>query len=409
MHETVVRALALQQDAKSLAAEANLIWSEVEGYTATQIGEDVTREKLQRLREVRMKMTSTAADFTEIMKRTPGVVTWLDRGPMTSPSIAATPLAFKEKPKENVSPSPSGVVRRMSRYAVQSADDMASVYAKHGGRLVNIPTGSEYLGELECILLEPSGEFTSTGVAVCLQGLPFSHDTVEEWCASVTLLGLLQMGVTVAVPNMQASSALNVEDLSFLLGGIGEFVDSDTCILVGKDLMAHHIVALTFAESSDVRVAGVLLLGPCSPAPVGLEDLSAPLLVLWAKDDPISGYEDRLEWLDAFGPKQIARMSTIGVGGHRLDSVLAGGCVEVARNFFISCFLLMQLLHDMSESQCRVDHEPKTDSEIRFRRLFSELPHGLQDAVNTDEGSKRMCLASRLASWIQSGLRGLSE
>merc|ERR1740123_1928126 len=118
-----------------------------------------------------------------------------------------------------------------------------------------------------------------------------------------------------------------------------------------------------------------MLLGPCSPCPDRIDEFPAPLLVLWAKDDQISSFDDRIEWNESLGNSQVARISLYPSGGHNFHDVLKNpGCADAVRNFFTACFLLMQLLHDMTDKQCNLDYEAESDTEVRFRRLYNDLP-----------------------------------
>lgn len=281
------------------------------------------------------------------------------------------------------------------------------------------------------MVVEPQGkqlapaEYVTTGVVICLQSLPPSDETLTEWCGACEHAGWLKLGATVVIPNLQASSAFQASDLALVVAAVCDLVGFDRVLVVGKDMTSQRILEMSVDDSFQKQLAGIILLGPTLPVPPAVEDLPAPLMVLWAQDDEISPFEERLEWLQAMNMADgIATVRECDTGGHNLESVLSdSGCAEAVRNFFLSSFLIADLL---GAEEGRPEYAGAGDDSVRDRggvagaaaarieHLTSALPESLREACRDaeEDGQSPMMrrrMTANLAGWIHSGLPTSSE
>merc|ERR1719356_811744 len=128
-----------------------------------------------------------------------------------------------------------------------------------------------------------SKEYVSTGVAICFDGLPPTEDAVRQWCQAVAASGWVDIGVSVAIPNVQMSSALQRVDLEAVVDAVFTTVGFNKCILLGKGWGAQRVVEIAAGESSVADcVEGIILVGPSSPVPSECVNIDVPVLLLWA-------------------------------------------------------------------------------------------------------------------------------
>lgn len=357
-------------------------------------------------------------------------------------------------------PKPKASSRRSSAFATTSLTDVGQTCAALGGRVISVETGSELLGELECVIIEPTGKkvapqaFVSTGLIVCLQGMPSSQESIEEWCKAAVRAGWLNLGASVAVPNLQMNAALQLEDLQSVLKGTLAKAGFSSCVLVGKDWGGVIAAELAASEEMGPQIEGVVLVGPNTPVPPNAGEVAVPVLLIWARDDDISPFEDWEEWLEALdGRCMPTTIKDCETGAHQFDQIMnAEGVSEVVKSFTVSAFMLSELeaieeegedededeenskeaakaeeeQADSGSEECE-DISPHMKRNQRLTRLQAELPAFLQAASPqlafpteelSEEGpapvprgrqstTKRLSLA--LPQWIQAGMTRASE
>lgn len=354
--------------------------------------------------------------------------------------------------------------RRGSAFAIGTLAEHQEALPE-GARVFTVHTGCSLLGDLECVLIEPPGkhlapkEFVSTGLVVCLQGLPASPSSMREWHRSANLTRWLDLGVSVALPNLQMNAALTLEDIEVVMRGVLQSTGFETCVLVGKDWGGVLAVNLATRSSVAEQVVGIILLGPNSPAPDDSSDLAVPVFLLWAEDDDISHFEESEHWVHSLDERTMpTTFWQCQTGGHRFDQVLESeGVAEATKKFTVSAFLIDDLNKQLDEeyveqasgttrvAEAGSKEESDSDEEgqearitaplsaaqrrsIRTERLSAELPNFMREAKHelharaTEEVSTTGCAAQATATthtvkrlsmalpqWIQGGMTNESE
>lgn len=305
-----------------------------------------------------------------------------------------------------------------------------------GGRIAFLDTGVDLLGELECVVLEPAGkklapdDYNTSGVVVCFDGMAPTAGTLNEWCGVAEAVGWLTLGVTVVIPNVQMSAALQLSDLEAVVKASLKASHFDSCLLVGKGWGAERVACLALdGDVADV-VEGLVLVAPSSDPPPSCQDLEVPVFLLWAEDDDMVNFSQSEAWIEALdnrcAPTTIKDLQT---GGHRFDKMLEHeGIAQALRDFTVASFLIA----DLDEDETSQDPTPVSRSSgRRFSRLSQELPSFLQESIGrpepetsngrdaNSEASTALPLTSAqrtmrrlsmdLPHWIQSGLTSASE
>lgn len=292
-------------------------------------------------------------------------------------------------------------------FSALSFGDQAADIERLGGYQAEIKTGSELLDPLECLLFEPlakrlgTEDFCSTGCVICFHGMPPSRGVLEEWGNIAQRCGLLGLGVTLAVPNMQMSSALQDEDFERVIQSILERCGATECCLLGKGWGGPHVI--NYALRHPNRVCGLVLASPTAPAPEMTKELDMPALLLWARDDDVIGFEDAEEYLEALDGRCAPTTFQISdIGGHTVDRIVTDyESSESFKHFLASVFLLA----DLDKPQ---DGEAAGRLSERSRRLSGELPSFLVPRGASEEEVRNQ-LTAALPEWIQSGLLSSAE
>lgn len=327
--------------------------------------------------------------------------------------------------------------RRTSVFMVQSMNDHAGtkdILKAVGGHIVELHTSSPIFGTAECILIEPAGrrlqpdKFLTTGVVICMDGLPLicdtSEDRLREWCEATKLTRWLELGVVVALLNVQMSSALQLTDLEAVVHAAYEASGGGRCMLVGKGWGAHRSVELAASETNKY-IDSVILVSPGAPAPAQCHNLSKPALLLWARDDEMTPFEEKNCWIDALDGRCAPTVfNGPNKGGHSFNKMMEEeGVSDAIQKFTASSLLIANLaeeealLRERSASKSKQspgspsggdgDGEEGDDAEMavtqqRSERLAAELPATVQR-----QDSRK--LAEDLPHWIQGGMVASSE
>lgn len=309
--------------------------------------------------------------------------------------------------------------KRSSVFAAQSFGDLGASLDILGGRIVEMPTRSEQLGPLECVLIEPAGkrlspdQYSSTGLVVCLHGMPPTAGIIEEWCGTVRRVGWLESGISVAIPNFQMSAALKVEDSQAVVDAACELAGSSGCIIAGKGWGARQAVEIaTNASGSSHKIEGLILAAPGLPVPFGCNNLSLPVLLVWAHDDDVQNFDEGCEaWGEALQDlSSPVQMHDVETGGHSLAEMVTDESIASAiKRFANGAFLISDLEADAETEDAEgAPCMTKCISE-RTRRLTCELPD-IVHRLSTDEGSpSKRELMERTKSWIDSGMASAAE
>eukprot|EP00927_Polykrikos_kofoidii_P068254 TRINITY_DN63610_c0_g1_i1.p1 TRINITY_DN63610_c0_g1~~TRINITY_DN63610_c0_g1_i1.p1 ORF type:complete len:456 (+),score=100.84 TRINITY_DN63610_c0_g1_i1:91-1458(+) len=363
------------------------------------------------------------------------------------------PPGYRWVPKTPRGGRKTSILTTMSLADISDVANGCGAFGDVGGRLEVLKTTSPLLDPMECLLIEPSGKRLgtkgchTTGVVICIDGMLPTQESVEQWCQAVKSVGWLDVGFSVAIPNVQMSAALERRDMEAVVNAVCDAVDFNRCLLVGKGWGAQRVVEL----AADSRVAdcveGLLLVAPSGQASQMCTDVNVPVLVLWAQDDDISPIEDHETWLENLGDRDApTSFQVLEEGGHNLARlVVADGLAEVLRHYGVSCLLMGNLAQeehfeeqDLFESE---DDEEQGASDsgvmdckalniLRSELLILHLPPFLkQDAtfaslredgeafVDAAEHSNctnterriRKKLSMKLPQWIHSGMMTAAE
>jgi len=244
--------------------------------------------------------------------------------------------------------------------------------------------------------------FVSTGLVVCLQGMPSSTESVEEWCKAAVCAGWLDLGASVALPNLQMSSALGTEDFEAALSGALEKAGFARCILVGKDWGGVIAVELASRSKLASQIEALVLVGPNTPAPATASEVACPVLLLWARDDEISPFEDAEEWMEALdGRCMPTTMKECQTGGHEFDKIVGtGGASEAVKSFTVSAFVLSELEEEGEEQE-----GGSRPSEAAERRLTQDSDLGPEERDGSASPTARSRRLSRLQAELPSFLQ----
>lgn len=313
-------------------------------------------------------------------------------------------------------------------------DRMKSV----GGRICALDTGEALLGEVECIVIEPQGkqlapqDYNTTGVVICFDGMAPSSSTLCEWCAATEAVGWLDLGVTVVLPNVQMSAALQLSDLEAVVKASLRAASFESCLLVGKGWGAERVVGLAIGGGVADVIEGVMVIAPSSEPPLNCADLEIPALLLWSKDDDLVSFSQSEAWVEALDNRCApTTFKDVETGGHQVDKMLhSAGVAQAARDFTVATFLLADLDEVADEKSLDLTPVSRSNSQ-RFSRLSLELPSFLRECgerVETpttgtpDVGSTAPAepaltpaqktmqrLTVELPHWIQAGLTSASE
>jgi len=298
--------------------------------------------------------------------------------------------------------------------------------------------------------------YVTTGVVICLQGMPPSADSLDEWCTASQRVGWLDLGISVVVPNLQMSPSLQRVDLVAVVNAALKVAGFDRCMIVGKDWGAQIAVELASDMALGGNVVGVVLVGPSSPPTVDCNKLEVPACLLWAHDDDVTPFGDLEGWLDALdnrcAPTTVQECDT---GGHRIDSILDKsneGVAKFLHNFTVTSLLIADLAesqaqqkeaaapidpkgeqdgHKAMEGTAAEDDEDREEEEPRrvpskekvserISRLSAELPPFLAERVGqndqepdksgaAEQHNQKRRLSRELPNWIQSGMTTSSE
>ncbi len=230
--------------------------------------------------------------------------------------------------------------RRSSMFSAVSFDTTGS--SRFGGYVAELDTGLEIV---DCQFFEPlerkmGGDFQMRGLIICLHGMPPGDEVVEEWSNFAQRAGLLGLGITIAIPNVQMCSVLSSEDFLRIIEAIMEKQQMRQCLLLGKAWGGPHVV--NFALENPELLVGVVLSSPSAPPPEQISELTVPVLLLWAEDDEVVSYEDEAkEYIQELENHPQATISISHNGGHNCDRLAADKkALNVFRSFLTTVFQL---------------------------------------------------------------------
>jgi len=323
--------------------------------------------------------------------------------------------------------------RKKSLFATQSFEDSCNLSSFPGARLAELRTCSSLLGILECIIVEPAGKalvgaeaFATTGVIICLHGMPPSPAVLEEWGNAVTAAGWLELSCSVVIPNVQMSASLQLEDFEAIVDAALKLANFDRCVIVGKSWGAQRAVEIaTMGKfSGKGKVEGVILVAPSSPAPEMCQELAVPAMVLWARDDEVSAFEDHTAWMEALDDR-LAPTTFLQCpsGGHRLDLLMKDHLEQQAvRNFTTAALLCGEMQEDegmivrsMSERERRLSGElplhlqQSSDEEDDESDADAEQDADREDEAVQYQAQRRSIKTMDIMSWMQAGMHTAAE
>lgn len=301
--------------------------------------------------------------------------------------------------------------RRPSLFTTQSYEDFGEVVDLLGGRLITLETWSTALGAdpLECVVLEPPEEVAilrpyddreqRQGIIVCLHGMQPSREVLEEWAEAMQLAGWQELGLTVALPNVQMSAALQQEDLEAVVEATLELAGFQSCLLVGKCWGAQWAAELAASERLSGKVAALMLMPGNLTVPQACSRLEVPVLLACTQEE-----EEADLWILALDERCAPTiLQVVGAEEHRFDQLLMleeGAAAGRARRFTVASLLLADLL--------RLDRSGDTLSSAT-ERWICELPGFLRSSVDDLEGDELLQLLEVLPQWIQAGVPSASE
>lgn len=286
-----------------------------------------------------------------------------------------------------------------------------------GGRVVKLDTKTDGLGVVECILIEPMGvflapqEYVSTGFVVCLTGQQPTEQALEEWGQLLKRTKLLDAGISVAFIDIGTPDGVepDVADVEAAVAAAVRAAHHHDCfILCGKAWAAKYACELASLSCttcytpapdeepaepvlriSNGSVAGIVLLAPQAPPPPSVEYIEVPVLVIWAKDDKESPYEEGAEiWADALEGRTRSSSSApstawreCAIGGHDFGRVLRKD--ERAAHDFMHFTAACLLKDGLSRAAADFDFDTESLPEW-LPRLCDELPSILASRIDSD-------------------------
>ncbi len=137
-----------------------------------------------------------------------------------------------------------------------------------GSYQIELDTGME---NVDCFFLDPPEQqllgkrFQSKGLLICLHGMPPSTDILEEWITLAQRTGLLGLGITMAVPNVQMSSVMEAKDFRRIIGAILGQVGLKQCLLMGKGWGGPEVIKFTLEYCERLNIPPLPLLLPSGP------------------------------------------------------------------------------------------------------------------------------------------------
>lgn len=315
--------------------------------------------------------------------------------------------------------------RRLSLFATDSLQDNCDLEAFPGdARVEMLRTDSELLGLLECIIVEPRSkklipqDFVTTGVIICMHGMPASKSIMEEWGAAIKAAGWMDLSCSVVIPNVQMSAALQLRDFEAIVDAALELANFTRCLLVGKFWGALRAIEIATQGTLGGKVEGLILVAPSSPAPIMCNDLDVPALLVWASDDDVSSFDENSIWKEALDDRCApTTFLPCDSGGHNFGRMLKDPlAAQAVRNFTAASLLIGELEEAIDDSGAM----RPTKSE-RERKLSNEIPRFLQDAENgkdeepsvvgmlTSQAKRKSNKAFGLMSWMQAGMQTAAE
>jgi dienelactone hydrolase len=303
------------------------------------------------------------------------------------------------------------VVRRRtpSFYSTRSFDEVSEVVRELGGHFATVATRSKELGPLECILLEPIGKqlghagYGTTGLVIYLHGMPPSPPVLRELGRASCLAGWPDFGITVAIPNLQMSAALRLEDLEAIVEAVLEHVTFPSCLLVGKFWGAQRVVELAASDGLAGKVDGAILLSPSSPAPQVCSRLEIPVLLIWAEDDDSVTREEAMAWIKALdGRCAPSVLKQAESAGQRFDHLLEKASLATSVRYFTVSSLLV------ADATAASTDRNDAQREQRLTRLAKALPPGFAERCISSSCQDRP-LREVLWKWMCAGLPTASE
>merc|ERR1719235_1119337 len=175
--------------------------------------------------------------------------------------------------------------------------------------------------------------------------MPPSKEVLEEWTKAAALCGWSELSCTVIIPNVQMSASLQLQDYEAIVDAALDLAGFNRCILVGKAWGAQRAVEIATGATLAGKVEGVILVAPSSPAPDMCQDLPVPAMLVWARDDEVSSFDDSNAWTQALddrvAPTTILKCAE---GGHRFDRVVGDKLeAQAVRNFTAAALLIGEL------------------------------------------------------------------
>jgi len=285
--------------------------------------------------------------------------------------------------------------------------------------------------------LDPHG-FRSSGLVLCLQGMPLCEDVLIEWGQVLEHTRCLDAGLSFALPDVTAAdSGLRVEDFEAVVRAALEAAEAPRVVLFGKAWGGPWACQLAVKENSPVaeKIFGIVLLAPSVPAPEkACQELKVPVLIVWAEDDEEIPWEYAEDWRIALHRMQHAVCWAVPEeGGHDAGRVLAkdGRAAKMVLHFVATLNLLATLvatrrLGRSDRSDSSLDAESPSPRSVALPkelvRLCEELPDFLAGQLGEDalvglplalekacerSGLRRATrkLYELLAAWLRSGLR----
>lgn len=239
------------------------------------------------------------------------------------------------------------VVKEIKRSSVLTGVSFGDVNTgqRFGGYLSELDTGMEII---DCYFFEPlemqfakaecerSGlQFKRIGVIVCIHGEVPSEEVLDEWGSVAQHTGILGLGITVAVPNVQMSSLVKVEEILRIIDAILKKQETTQCLLIGKG-WGGPLVTSVAVEHPD-KVVGLILTSPSAPAPEEATELFVPVLMMWSEDDDTVPFEDSESYLETI-EESVAPLTLhfTSKGGHNFDRVLTDRAGKEKLKDFIS-------------------------------------------------------------------------
>jgi len=281
---------------------------------------------------------------------------------------------------------PTRNLRRSSLLTTAPLHQANDLLEEYGGRCDLLASGTAVLGPVEVTFFGPPENVKKVGLMIAFHGMEPTKGVMREWSQMPKLAHWQEMGMTLAVPNIEMSAGISRSDIETVINLTMKKMKVNSCILVGKCWGGN--VCIQYALDHPNKTKGLILLAPLGPPRMETKKLKTPCLAMWADNDPIVPIEESYDFIkdlnDRSAPttfKVIPETST-----HSFSEMMQDDAeiADTMKHFVASAMMIA--------------HQNKPDV---VRRLSTELPSKL--GFHSEMDNKTM-MGKILPNWMATGM-----